>query len=80
MGSAGQRLYHMVQLMRDGVPLVSTWEDNREDSEDAGSQTVVLQLRRGSQVYVQLVFGRLLCGDTAGHNSFSGYLLYPLSD
>lgn len=70
----------MVQLMRDGVAVTSTWEDNREDSEDAGSQTVVLHLRHGSQVYIQLFSGRLLCGDIKGHNSFSGYLLYPLSD
>ncbi|XP_041919905.1 cerebellin 18 [Alosa sapidissima] len=79
VGSSGERLYHMVQLMRDGVEVASTWEDNREDSEDSGSQTVVLQLRRGCQVYMQLFSGRMLCGDTEGHNRFSGYLLYPLS-
>ncbi|XP_036379631.1 complement C1q-like protein 2 [Megalops cyprinoides] len=77
VGPAGSRLYHEVRLMKDGQVVASVWEDNREDSEDSGTQTVLLTLRRGSQVHVELLSGRHLCADTAEHNTFSGYLLYP---
>uniref|UniRef100_A0A9J8D2S4 Cerebellin 18 n=1 Tax=Cyprinus carpio carpio TaxID=630221 RepID=A0A9J8D2S4_CYPCA len=80
VGSAGQRLYQKLQLMKNGQLMASSWEDNREDSEDSSSQTVLLQLRRGCQVYVELMSGRQLCGDTQGQNTFSGYLVYPFSE
>uniref|UniRef100_A0A8C2Q3J0 Cerebellin 18 n=1 Tax=Cyprinus carpio TaxID=7962 RepID=A0A8C2Q3J0_CYPCA len=80
VGSAGQRLYQKMQLMKNGQLIASSWEDNREDSEDSSSQTVLLQLRRGCQVYVELMSGRQLCGDTQGQNTFSGYLVYPFSE
>ncbi|XP_062873442.1 cerebellin 18 [Trichomycterus rosablanca] len=80
LGPAGERIYHRVQLMKDGQVVVSSWEDNREDSEDSSTQTVLLNLRRGNQVYVELGLGRFLCADTQGYNSFSGYLVYPLSE
>ncbi|XP_008315709.1 cerebellin 18 isoform X2 [Cynoglossus semilaevis] len=74
----GEKLSFKAQLMRDGEAVVSTWEDNREDPEDSSTQTVLLSLDQGSQVYVQLLIGRRLCGDGAGLNSFSGSLIYPL--
>ncbi|XP_030633898.1 cerebellin 18 [Chanos chanos] len=80
VGTAGERLYHKVQLMKNGQMIASVWEDNREDSEDSGTQTILLQLRRGCQVYVELLSGRLLCGDNQGRNTFSGYLVYPLTE
>ncbi|KAL6471271.1 hypothetical protein MHYP_G00199210 [Metynnis hypsauchen] len=80
VGPAGERLYHKVQLMKDGQVIASSWEDNREDSEDSATQTVLLQLKQGNQVYVELVLGRFLCADTQGYNSFSGFLVYPLTD
>ncbi|XP_016360986.1 cerebellin 18 [Sinocyclocheilus anshuiensis] len=80
VGIAGQRLYQKVQLMKNGQLMASSWEDNREDSEDSSTQTVLLQLRRGCQVYVELMSGRQLCGDTQGQNMFSGYLVYPFSE
>ncbi|CAL8349791.1 unnamed protein product [Lota lota] len=73
----GDRLYHHIRLMKNGQTVASTWEDNREDAEDSGSQVVVLQLRRGSQVYMEMMSGRSLSGNDAGYNTFSGYLLYP---
>ena len=75
--SADDRLYHQVRLMRNGEVIASTWEDNREDSEDSATQTVLLALERGGQVYVELMPGRQLCGDATGQNRFSGYMLYP---
>lgn len=80
VGAEGERIYYKVQLMKDGQVIASTWEDNREDSEDSGTQTVLLQLKQGNQVYMELVLGRFLCGDTQGYNSFSGYLVYPMSN
>lgn len=71
-------MYYKVQLMRNGEVMASTWEDNSEDSEDSGSQIVLLQLERGGQVYVELLSGRKLCGDVKGINTFSGYLVYPI--
>ncbi|MCJ8740177.1 hypothetical protein PDJAM_G00055920 [Pangasius djambal] len=80
VGAEGERIYHKVQLMKEGQVIASSWEDNREDSEDSATQTVLLQLKQGNQVYVELVLGRFVCADTQGYNSFSGYLVYPLSD
>ncbi|CAN9510131.1 unnamed protein product [Ophioblennius macclurei] len=74
---AGDRMYHKVQLMRNGEVIASTWEDNRDDTEDSASQTVLLSLQRGGQVYVELLNSRQLCGTIKGLNSFSGALLYP---
>lgn len=80
VGVEGERIYHKVQLMKDAQVIASSWEDNREDSEDSATQSVLLQLKQGNQVYVELVLGRFLCADMQGYNSFSGYLVYPLSD
>ncbi|XP_036392509.1 cerebellin 18 [Megalops cyprinoides] len=77
---ATARLYHQVRLMKNGQVVASVWEDNREDSEDSGTQTVLLSLNRGCQVYVELQSGRQLCNDLANHNTFSGYLVYAFPD
>ncbi|XP_040891209.1 cerebellin-1-like [Toxotes jaculatrix] len=74
---AGERMYYKVQLMRNGEVVASTWEDNREDSEDSSSQTVLLSLEQGGQVYVELLSGRQLCGNVEGLNTFSGSFVYP---
>ncbi|XP_042340444.1 complement C1q-like protein 2 [Plectropomus leopardus] len=78
VGREGERIYHKVNLMRNGVVEASTWEDNREDSEDSSSQTVLLQLQQGGQVYIELLSGRKLCGNVMGLNTFSGSLVYPM--
>lgn len=77
MNIAGSRMYYKVQLMRNGEVVASIWEDNREDLEDSSSQTVLLSLQQGGQVYVELLSGRQLCGNIEGLNTFSGSLLYP---
>lgn len=80
LGAEGERIYHKVQLVKDGQVVASSWEDNREDSEDSATQSALLPLKQGSQVYIELVLGRFLCADTQGYNSFSGYLVYPFSN
>uniref|UniRef100_A0A3Q3XHW4 C1q domain-containing protein n=1 Tax=Mola mola TaxID=94237 RepID=A0A3Q3XHW4_MOLML len=74
VGREGERMYYKVQLMRNGEVVASTW-DNREDVEDSSSQTVLLSLRQGGQVYVELLSGRQLCGIFQGLNIFSGTLI-----
>ncbi|XP_047435303.1 complement C1q-like protein 2 [Mugil cephalus] len=77
VGGAGERMYYKVQLIRNGEPVTSTWEDNREDSEDSNSQTILLSLQQGGQVYVELLNGRQLCDNAEGLNTFAGSLIYP---
>ncbi|XP_071352799.1 cerebellin 18 [Trachinotus anak] len=72
------RLYHKVQLMFNGKPTASVWENNREDGEDSATQVVVLELQRGDQVYAELTSGRKLC-KYLEYNIFTGYILYPLN-
>lgn len=76
VSAAGDRMYYKVQLMRNGRVVAATWEDNREDSEDSSSHTVLLPLQQGDQVYVELQRGRQLCGNVVGLNTFSGSLIY----
>uniref|UniRef100_A0A672Z298 Cerebellin 18 n=1 Tax=Sphaeramia orbicularis TaxID=375764 RepID=A0A672Z298_9TELE len=75
--SDGQRLYHKVQLMKDGDLVSGVWENNREDSEDSATQRVILEMEAGCQVYLELVSGRKLCSSLE-LNIFTGYMLYPL--
>ncbi|KAJ8369052.1 hypothetical protein SKAU_G00090800 [Synaphobranchus kaupii] len=77
VGAEGARMYHQVRLMKNGEVVAAVWEDNREDSRDSATQTVLLQLQHGCQVYVELLSGRQLCSDNQKLNTFSGYLVYP---
>lgn len=74
-----ERLYHKIQMMRNGVVIVSVWENNREDSEDSGTQVAILHLQKGDQVYMELMSGRKLCNHLQ-HNIFTGYMVYPSPD
>ncbi|XP_010743544.3 cerebellin 18 [Larimichthys crocea] len=75
----GERLYHKVQLMKNGAKVVSVWENNREDGEDSATQVVILEMNRGDQVYVELTSGRKLC-NSLQYNIFTGYMVYPSHD
>ncbi|XP_055735252.1 complement C1q-like protein 4 [Salvelinus fontinalis] len=86
VGVDGERLYHKVQLMKNNEVVASVWEDNREDTEDnredtedSGTQSVLVSLRQGDKVYVELLSGRSLCGNTKEFNRFSGYQVYPFT-
>uniref|UniRef100_A0A3Q4G090 Cerebellin 18 n=1 Tax=Neolamprologus brichardi TaxID=32507 RepID=A0A3Q4G090_NEOBR len=70
------RLYHKVQLMKNGKRGASVWENNREDTEDSATQVVALEMQRGDQVYLDLMSGRKLCTNLQ-YNVFTGYILYP---
>ncbi|CAB1348709.1 unnamed protein product [Coregonus sp. 'balchen'] len=68
VGVDGERLYHKVQLIKNNEVVASVWEDNREDMEDSSTQSVLVSLRQGDQVYVELLSGRSLCGNTKEFN------------
>ncbi|XP_057694149.1 cerebellin 18 [Corythoichthys intestinalis] len=72
---AYQRLYHKVQMMKNGEVMTSIWEDNREDGEDSGTQTLTVEMQRGDQVYMELESGRKLCKHLE-LNTFTGYIVY----
>ncbi|XP_061072327.1 cerebellin 18 [Conger conger] len=75
-----QRMYYHVQLIKNGEPVVSVWEDNRDDAMDSATQNVLLELSRGDLVYVQLLPGRKICREKRDIvNVFSGYMVYPSS-
>uniref|UniRef100_A0A673ZYQ1 Cerebellin 18 n=1 Tax=Salmo trutta TaxID=8032 RepID=A0A673ZYQ1_SALTR len=74
-----ERLYHKVQLMKNNEVVASVWEDNREDTEDSATHSVLVSRRQGDKVYVELLSGRSLCGNTKEFNRFSGYLVYPFT-
>ncbi|XP_042270902.1 cerebellin 18 [Thunnus albacares] len=76
---ANGRLYHKVQLVKNGKPISGVWENNREDGEDSASQVVMLEMMRGDQVYTELISGRKLCKHLE-FNVFSGYMMYPSND
>ncbi|XP_053729555.1 cerebellin 18 [Synchiropus splendidus] len=69
-------LIHKVVLMKNNEAMVIVKENNRDDKQDSGSQTLTLHLQKGDQVYVMLVSGRELCGELQ-YNVFTGYMLYP---
>ncbi|KAM9442303.1 cerebellin 18 [Salvelinus alpinus] len=79
VGVDGERLYHKVQLMKNNKVVASVWEDNRENTKDSGTQSVLVSLRQGDKVYVELLSGRSLCGNTKEFNRFSGYQVYPFT-
>nr|XP_046244866.1 cerebellin 18 [Scatophagus argus] len=74
-----ERMYHKVQLMKNGKLAVSVWENNREDGEDSATQVVILEMKRGDQVYMELMSGRKLCNHLQ-YNIFTGYIVYPNID
>ncbi|KAM6987435.1 cerebellin 18, partial [Tautogolabrus adspersus] len=74
-----ERLYHKIQMMKNGVGVVGAWENNREDGEDSATQVAILDLQKGDQVYMELMSGRKLCNHLQ-FNIFTGYMVYPSTD
>lgn len=75
-GSPGAGLSVCVKLLRNGTPQVSLTEQNKEDQEDSVSASLLLSLRAGDEVSVQLPAGCFLCDDENHYNTFTGYLVY----
>ncbi|XP_023204391.1 complement C1q-like protein 4 [Xiphophorus maculatus] len=68
----------LVSLMKNSERLTSVWDTNGSDSNDMGSNAVVIPLKVGDNVFVQLHPNRLVYDDTMNYNTFSGFLLFTM--
>uniref|UniRef100_A0A3B3QBT0 C1q domain-containing protein n=1 Tax=Paramormyrops kingsleyae TaxID=1676925 RepID=A0A3B3QBT0_9TELE len=68
-----------IVLMKNTERTVSMWDKAGQDFNDSASTAVVLQLEVGDNVYVQLKSGTYVYDDLGFYNSFSGFLLFPIT-
>lgn len=68
----------VVSLRKNSVRLTSVWDTSGSDSNDMGSNAVVIPLEVGDNVYVELQENRLVYDDSMGYNTFSGFLLFTM--
>nr|XP_020463064.1 complement C1q-like protein 2 [Monopterus albus] len=68
----------VVSLMKNDVLLTSVWDTSGTDSNDMGSNAVVIPLEVGDNVYVRLSENRLVYDDGMKYNTFSGFLLFTM--
>ncbi|KAF4089493.1 hypothetical protein AMELA_G00066550 [Ameiurus melas] len=70
-----------VDIMKNGV-CVAAVTDNPPglDSEDTASNSITLLLEKGDRIYNELPVNRKVYTDSAGRNSFSGHLLYAMTN
>ncbi|XP_033914366.1 complement C1q-like protein 2 [Acipenser ruthenus] len=64
-------------LMKNKDRVVSVWDNYSPDSNDSGSNTAIVQLEVGDNVYVKLYEERQIYDDGTGYTSFCGFLLFP---
>ncbi|XP_071327706.1 complement C1q-like protein 2 [Trachinotus anak] len=68
----------VVSLMKNGQRLISVWDTSGSDSNDMGSNAVVIPLEVGDNVYVELQANRIVYDDSMNYNTFGGFLLFIL--
>ncbi|XP_011476678.2 complement C1q-like protein 4 isoform X1 [Oryzias latipes] len=68
----------VVILKKNDQLLTAVWDVSGTDSNDMGSNAVVIPLKVGDNVYVELQENRLVYDDGANYNTFSGFLLFPV--
>ncbi|MEQ2283245.1 hypothetical protein AMECASPLE_009264 [Ameca splendens] len=68
----------VVSLMKNNERLTSVWDTSGTDSNDMGSNAVVIPLKVGDNMYVQLEPNRVVYDDGMNYNTFSGFLLFPI--
>ncbi|XP_075942810.1 complement C1q-like protein 3 [Anarhichas minor] len=66
----------VVSIMKNNERLVSVWDTSGTDSNDMGSNAVVIPLEEGDGVYVQLLATRVIYDDEWKYNTFTGFLLF----
>uniref|UniRef100_A0A8C7YAZ3 C1q domain-containing protein n=1 Tax=Oryzias sinensis TaxID=183150 RepID=A0A8C7YAZ3_9TELE len=69
----------LLQILHNDQLLVSVWDTRKSEINDMGINAVVIPLKVGDNVYVELQAGRLVFDDGMNYNTFSGFLLFPLS-
>lgn len=65
-------------LTKNGVRIVSSFETRSDDVNDTGANSAILNLDAGDQVSIILWQTAEVYDNSNGHNSFSGFLLFPL--
>ncbi|XP_008294642.1 complement C1q-like protein 2 [Stegastes partitus] len=68
----------VVSLMKNSERLTSVWDTSGSDSNDMGSNAVVILLEVGDNVYVELQANRIVYDDGMNYNTFSGFLLFTV--
>uniref|UniRef100_A0A087Y6D5 Complement C1q-like protein 2 n=1 Tax=Poecilia formosa TaxID=48698 RepID=A0A087Y6D5_POEFO len=68
----------VVSLMKNSERLTSVWDTSGSDINDMGSNAVVIPLKVGDNVFVQLEPNRLVYDDVMNYNTFSGFLLFTM--
>ncbi|XP_072224675.1 complement C1q-like protein 4 [Leuresthes tenuis] len=68
----------VVSLKKNGEQLVTVWDVSGTDSNDMGSNAVVIPLKVGDNVFVELFANRVVYDDMANYNTFSGFLLFTM--
>ncbi|XP_070779508.1 complement C1q-like protein 2 [Enoplosus armatus] len=68
----------VVSLMKNSERLTSVWDTTGSDSNDMGSNAVVIPLEVGDNVYVELQANRMVYDDSMNYNTFSGFLLFTI--
>ncbi|XP_014896328.1 complement C1q-like protein 2 [Poecilia latipinna] len=68
----------VVSLMKNSERLTSVWDTSGSDINDMGSNAVVIPLKVGDNVFVQLEPNRLVYNDSMNYNTFSGFLLFTM--
>ncbi|XP_075942811.1 complement C1q-like protein 2 [Anarhichas minor] len=66
----------VVSLMKNTERLVSVWDTSGNDSNDMGSNAVVIALQVGDSVFVELQANREVYDDIMHYNTFTGFLLF----
>lgn len=74
-GAPGNTLVACASLQVNGQVVAGIRDQNKNDQEDSATTVVVLHLKAGNQVTVNLSVGCFLCDDS-NYNTFSAFLLY----
>ena len=64
------------KVLVDGAVMFAVDECCNEDAYDNGSNTVLLPLVEGQQVWVELVATRVMATNNFGENTFTSFLLF----
>ncbi|XP_078702818.1 complement C1q-like protein 4 [Branchiostoma floridae x Branchiostoma belcheri] len=68
---------YWIALIQNDLPRATLWEDNTSSgSVHSSSNTVLLQLAAGDQVFVELRQGKFLNSNFNRHVTFSGFLIH----
>lgn len=65
-----------VKLMKEGEMQVATYDYGTSDAYDTASNSIILELAEGEQVWLQLDQGNEINSNSNKYTTFSGYLLF----